>query len=405
MTQALTIKNADVWNGKAFERRDLTMTDVILDKPAKNAITVDLSGYSIFPGMINAHDHLELNHYPRTKFRERYDNAHQWGEDVNKRLNDEPFKTLRAYPLEDRLFIGGLKNLLCGATTVMHHNPPHKALFKRDFPVRVLKRYGWAHSLHFNTDEEVIASYLKTPPDVPWFIHIAEGTDEIAAGEYQRLKNLGCLQKNTVFIHGVGLKMEDVLDSGFIYGMDHPKGFMKLVWCPSTNYFLLGESVYGRIIAAHARTALGSDSRLTADGDLLDEMRFAAEISPVKSYHDFVLQSVTITAAQIIRATNTGHLQPSGVADLVVQKTSDEPVNRLCQSSRVDLALIVRGGVPQIGDPDIMARFPHIQTVRAELDGVPKAINIQLARQITKCSLKEPGLELLEHPATRRFPF
>jgi len=65
----------------------------------------------------------------------------------------------------------------------------------------------------------------------------------------------------------------------------------------------------------------------------------------------------------------------------------------------------VRGGVPQIGDPDLMARFPHIETVRAELDGVPKAINVQLARQITKCSLKEPGLELLEHPTTRRFLF
>src|SRR5690606_749391 len=141
--QPLTIKNARVWDGQGTVERDLYTSDVVLDKPHPKAITVDLSGYTIFPGLINAHDHLELNHFPRTKFRERYDNAHQWGEDINARLNESPFKELRAYPLEDRLLIGGLKNLLCGVTTVAHHNPPHKPLFRKDFPVRVLRKYGW----------------------------------------------------------------------------------------------------------------------------------------------------------------------------------------------------------------------------------------------------------------------
>ncbi len=152
---------------------------VVAERPT-NALTVDLSGYTIFPGLINAHDHLELNHYPRTKYRERYDNASEWSRDMNAHLNFSPFKELRAYPLEDRCFIGGLKNLLCGATTVAHHNPPHKCLFRKDFPVRVLKRYGWAHSLYLSSDEEIVASYRSTPPDVPWFIHLAEGTDSDA---------------------------------------------------------------------------------------------------------------------------------------------------------------------------------------------------------------------------------
>ena len=213
MVQPLHIKNALIWGDNESHQRDLYTTNLIVDKPANGALTVDLEGYTIFPGLVNAHDHLELNHYPRTKFRERYDNARQWSADVNERLDTEPYKSLRAYPLEDRCFIGGLKNLLCGATTVAHHNPPHKCLFRKDFPVRVLKRYGWAHSFYLSSEEEIKRSYQSTPKDVPWFIHLAEGTDEEAAGEYQRLKALGCVGQNTVLVHGVGIMMKGTIDA------------------------------------------------------------------------------------------------------------------------------------------------------------------------------------------------
>src|SRR5690606_7916208 len=278
--QPLTIKNARVWDGQGTVERDLYTSDVVLDKPHPKAITVDLSGYTIFPGLINAHDHLELNHFPRTKFRERYDNAHQWGEDINARLNESPFKELRVYLLEDRLLIGGLKNLLCGVTTVAHHNPPHKPLFRKDFPVRVLRKYGWAHSLHFSTDEEVVRSYRSTPPDAPWFIHLAEGMDDVAAGEYQRLKALGCVGKNTVIVHGVGMTDEDIADAA-----PRVRG---LVWCPTTNAFMFDwkEDDWDRQFAklslwesSGGKWALGSDSRLTAQGDLLHEMKKVRHIA------------------------------------------------------------------------------------------------------------------------------
>jgi hypothetical protein len=74
----------------------------------------------------------------------------------------------------------------------------------------------------------------------------------------------------------------------------------------------------------------------------------------------------------------------------------------LCTSRRADLALVVKGGVPQIGDPDIMAKFPHIKTVAATLDSKPKLIQSDLAERITKCRLKEPGLEI-DHLPARKF--
>ena len=61
----------------------------------------------------------------------------------------------------------------------------------------------------------------------------------------------------------------------------------------------------------------------------------------------------------------------------------------------------MRGGVPQIGDPDVMAKFPHVETVPVRLDDTEKSMNIQLARQVARCTLSEPGLELLEDPLAR----
>lgn len=441
MTQPLHIKNAHIWDSdKGFVQRDLyTANERIVDRPANGAIEVDLDGYTIFPGLINAHDHLELNHYPRSKFRDVYDNAHQWGEDMNARLDTEPYKSLRACPLDDRLFIGGLKNLLCGATTVAHHNPPHKVLFRKDFPVRVLQKYGWAHSLHFNTDSEIIESYRKTPKAWPWFIHLAEGTDEVTAGEYQRLKTLGCVGENTVIIHGVGMTKADLEDA--------VKQVRGVVWCPSTYKHLLFQDeleerwlwtwIKPRLNTDFSRfwrhnqnnIALGSDSRLTADGDLLNELSHAAivEMAFGTRHHKHFIRMVTDFAAKLLGMKNVGQLYSGAFADYIAIKTpsfeeleeelddtsirmdllgSEDPFEAyLCHSRRADLALVVRDGIPRIGDPNMMAKFPHIQTVAATLDGVPKAIHIDLARRIHQCTLKEPGLEVDALPSRRFFLF
>jgi cytosine/adenosine deaminase-related metal-dependent hydrolase len=384
MVQPLHIRGAQIWDGRNTHRRELYTTNRILEKVTPGAITIDLEGHTIFPGLVNAHDHLELNHYPRSKFRAVYDNAHQWGEDMNARLDTEPYRSLRAYPLWDRLFIGGLKNLLCGATTVVHHNPPHKELWRQDFPVRVLRKYGWAHSLHFSTDEEIATSYRSTPPDALWFIHLAEGTDAVAAGEYQRLKALGCVGKNTVIVHGVGMTEADIADAAPIV-----RG---LVWCPTTNNYLLGKTA--TIASWGDKAIIGSDSRLTAEGDWLDELRGGLYSNQVTEPDRF-LKMLTL-AASILSLPDAGSLNPGAQADWWVK--GDYWV-------RDNISLVVKGGVPRIGNPDIMAKFTHIQTIPAILDGVEKAIHLNLAQQIHRCKLQERGLEVAPLPAGRRWWF
>src|SRR5262249_32619148 len=184
------------------------------DAPRAGDTVIDGAGAVVLPGLVNAHDHLELNHYGRLKCRDRYANAAQWIDDLRPRLSDDPqIREGRAHPLGERLFIGALKNLLAGVTTVAHHNPFYPEL-RRTVPIRVVRRYGWAHSFQLEhlpagargePGGDIAARSRATPVDAPFMLHLAEGIDDAASGELPRLGALGCLKPNTVIVHGVAI--------------------------------------------------------------------------------------------------------------------------------------------------------------------------------------------------------
>ena len=150
------------------------------ESPRRGDTVVDLGGAFVLPGLINAHDHLELNHYGLLKRRPRYDNAAAWIDDLRPAIRSDPsIRAAQRHPLAARLFIGALKNLLSGVTTVAHHNPRYREIGRR-FPVRVLRRYGWAHSFTLEGHPvgargepggNVRERCLATPPDVPFMVH------------------------------------------------------------------------------------------------------------------------------------------------------------------------------------------------------------------------------------------
>ena len=91
----------------------------------------DLSGHLLLPGLINAHDHLEFNLFPRLG-RGPYANASSWAADIY-RPDASPVKEHLLVPKKVRLIWGGIKNLLSGVTTVAHHNPWEASVFAQHF--------------------------------------------------------------------------------------------------------------------------------------------------------------------------------------------------------------------------------------------------------------------------------
>ena len=357
--------------------------------PERSDTVVDLEGAFVLPGLLNAHDHLELNHFGRVKFRDSYENAALWIEDMRPKLREDPgIREGRSHPLRDRLLVGGLKNLLSGVTTVSHHNPLYREL-GRGFPVRVVRRYGWAHSFFLEREADVERAYRKTPPDAPFLIHLAEGFDAKARDELKRLRELGCLGENTVLVHGVGLSADDWVSVG--------RARAGLVWCPSSNLFLLGRTVpLDRFLASDpSAIALGSDSRLSGARDLLEELRAARAAADVEPAD--LLRMVTVNAAKLLKVPDAGRLSPGLPADLVViPPLAEDPARALLALDRSRIRLVVVGGRPLVGAPELSPVFAtrRVATAEAKLDGQERILDETVARRIRASSLAEPGLEL-----------
>jgi len=242
-----------------------------------------LEGCLILPGLINAHDHLEFNLFPRLG-RGPHPNAGAWARVVH-RPAESPVREHLRVPQSTRLVWGGLKNLLSGATTVCHHNPTGAAVFRRRFPVRVVRRMGWAHSLEFSPD--LAARFRHTPADQPFVVHLGEAVDGSGKRELRVLQGMGALARRTVLVHAVALdaaEFDRVRQAG-----------AAVVWCPSSNLFTLGRTAGPELFQSGVPVALGTDSALTGAGDLLDELRVARRASGLS--REDLYRMVTIEAA------------------------------------------------------------------------------------------------------------
>jgi cytosine/adenosine deaminase-related metal-dependent hydrolase len=354
-----------------------------------DAYRLDLRGHLVFPGLVNAHDHLHLNNVPPLPHAEPFASSYAWIDAFAPHHERSDVVAAVAVPKSVRHWQGGLKNLLAGVTAVAHHDPWHPALDDPAFPVALLRDFGWSHSLGLadRYGPPPRASHAATPAARPWVIHLAEGTDADARGELARLDAMGCLTENTVLVHGVGLTDADV-DRVIARGA-------AVVWCPASNVELLGRTLrprHARRLFDAGRLALGSDSRLTGARDLLDELYIAASCSDLSPAE--LLRLVTVDAARVLRFGDRGLVRLGAPADCVVVRAGADPHRTLLETRRESIRAVVRGGVPLVADPDLAEWFARcgVDTVAVRLDGCPKLV----ARHVLPLDVAalEPGLEL-----------
>jgi cytosine/adenosine deaminase-related metal-dependent hydrolase len=281
------------------------------------------------PGLINAHEHLHRNHYGRLGH-PPYPNAYAWGRDIHVR-DAGRITAGRAVPRREALLRGAWKNLFAGVTTVVHHDA-WEADFKHDFPLRVA-RVRSIHSLGFEPDIARAAAADAGDPALPLSVHLAEGVDALSAQEVHDLDGLGLLDDRLIAVHVVGPDAEGIAllrDAG-----------AAVAWCPTSNLFLFGRTAPAELLAPGMDVLLGSDSLLTADGDLLDELRAARRLGLLDDAR--LLDAVGATAARRL-ALPPPTLDPGAPADLAVFR---RPV---LESTAADVALVMVDGAVRAAD-------------------------------------------------------
>ena len=327
----------------------------ISEPEGRTALTLDLAPGVLRPGLINAHDHLHRNHYPRLG-RPPYQDAYEWGRDIHEK-DAEVIARARAVDRRDALLFGALKNLLSGVTSVVHHDA-WEAAFENDFPLRVVD----VRTVHSLGTERSLAMAQRHGGTTPLCLHLSEGTTPAMADEVREADRLGLLDDRLIAVHLVGVDPEGI-------ELLARRG-VTATWCPTSNEFLFGRTAPAALLAK-VDVLIGSDSMLTGAGTLLDELRFARRSGLMDD--ERLMDGVGCVAANKLRIPEPT-LSVGTRADVAV--FARPPL----VATSEDVQLVIAGGVPRVGDERYSALFDllGIQSERVRVGSAVKLVSAPL---------------------------
>lgn len=311
----------------------------------------------IFPGLINSHDHLLGNYFPRVGSGP-YLNWRPWDND----LKSAPIYQERGHITNEDLYqLASFRNIVSGVTTVQDHIPHIvNENFIDQLPVGVIKKYSLGHecsSYDLKWGAGITPEHQKAiKENIPFITHLEEGFDEEATKGIDILNELKALDEYTVLVHGIAFSEDDI--RLIKEKQSH------VVWCPYSNYFMFKETTNIRSLLKNGvNVALGTDSPMSGSLNILEEMKFAHSLYQ-ELYHedlDFkeIVKMVTVNAAKALRLPDIGEIAPGKQADLTIIQGGNpkKPYQSLVESEFNSIKLVIREGKPLYGNLNFKSWF------------------------------------------------
>ena len=255
---------------------------------------------SLFPGLINSHDHLDFNLFPQTGSR-IYNNYIDWAQDIHA-PHKETINAVLRIPQHIRTQWGLYKNLLNGVTTVINHG---EKLSIDNNIINVVQGNFFLHSIRFEKNWKL---KLNSPlaKSRPYVIHIGEGTDDASYKEINKLIRWNIYKRKIIGVHGVAMDEKQAT------------AFQALVWCPASNYFLLNATAAVEKLKSKTAILFGTDSTLTSDWNIWEHIRLARNSRLVSDQELF--EMLTIRPAAVWGLKGFGKIAEHHVADIIIAK-------------------------------------------------------------------------------------
>ncbi|MBN8675680.1 MAG: amidohydrolase family protein [Chitinophagales bacterium] len=299
--------------------RTITTRREMLDQ-LQDEERLELDGALVLPGFINSHDHLDFNLFPQLGNRV-YANYTEWGRDIHI-VNAGIVAAVQKIPLPLRIQWGLYKNLLNGFTTVVNHG---EYLQTGDELVNVFQD---CYSLHSPAFEKKWTLKLNHPlrNRKPFVMHIGEGTDEAAVSEINTVIRSNFFTRRIIAVHGVAMDKEKAAS------------FAAIVWCPASNYFLLGKTAPVDLLQQAAKIVFGTDSTLTSSWYAGEHFKRAIGTGMVKE--EELLDMLTVTPARVWGLDDRGRVEEGMRADLLIMENG----SKFFREIPAGIVIVMNGG-------------------------------------------------------------
>jgi len=306
-----------------------------------NELTFNFSNAIAFPGLINSHEHLDFNLFPKLGNR-IYNDYVEWGNDINEK-DRELIDTIKEVPIELSYKWGLYKNLICGVTTVINHGNNLNKHYK-NLP-DVYSNYNYIHSIRF--EKKWKFKILLTPNWRPFVIHIGEGTNEESINEINELIRWNILGRDIIGIHSIAANDKQ------------GKHFKAIVWCPGSNLFLFNKTTNIPLLKSCTNILFGTDSTLTADWNFWNHLRLARDLNYLNDSELFL--SISKMASKFWGLKTKGEIAVNKLADIVIcKKKYSNNWETFYNINPEDILLIIKNGNVVFIDSEIILQRQDI---------------------------------------------
>lgn len=350
----------EVLDGKLVIEGD-TITCVAVDCTEPPGATIfTITNAYIFPGFVDAHNHVAYNFLPKWTPPKLYVRRAQWQASPSYKLFKKPYDELKAKDLTCEIIkYGEIKALISGVTTIQGTSPGSKCIQILVRNAENQNQLGLSAS-HIRTYILDISSFKET---VNWnvtksfAVHLAEGlpTDDRSRKEFITLKQKGLLTAQTAIIHGMAFgdaEFKEMADVG-----------AKLIWSPQSNLVLYGQTTNIKSALQHGLlVSLGLDWNPSGSDNIFDELRVAAHVNEdefdnVIPLADWIKMITTNPAKALALDGNLGRLAQGLKADITVltSKNSD-PHESLLNTHLQDVQMVWVGGSLLYGNKAIVEK-------------------------------------------------